>query len=89
MHGAARPPKRGGGHTLAKVLLDAKVALPDIDAINEMSSFASLMLFSDIDSAALANHDDAHLTGILHLFLDLMGDIVSQTVDWASEILSG
>ena len=36
------------------------------------------MLFSDIDSAALANHDDAHLTGILHLFLDLMGDIVSQ-----------
>ena len=51
---------------------------PDIDAINEMSSFASLMLFSDIDSAALANHDDAHLTGILHLFLDLMGDIVSQ-----------
>ena len=43
-----------------------------------MSSFASLMLFSDIDSAALANHDDAHLTGILHLFLDLMGDIVSQ-----------
>lgn len=63
---------------LAKVLLDAKVALPDIDAINEMSSFASHMLFSDIDSAALANHDDAHLTGILHLFLDLMGDIVSQ-----------
>ena len=28
----------------------------------------SFMLFSDIDSAALANHDDAHLTGILHLF---------------------
>ena len=36
------------------------------------------MLFSDIDSTALANHDDAHLTGILHLFLDLTGDIVSQ-----------
>ena len=36
------------------------------------------MLFSDIDSAALANHDDAHLTGILHLFLDLMGDVMSQ-----------
>ena len=34
------------------------------------------MLFSDIDGTALANHDDAHLTGILHLFLDLMGDIV-------------
>ncbi len=50
---------------LAKVLLDAKVALPDIDAINEMSSFASLMLFSNIDSAALANHDDLHLAGIL------------------------
>ena len=34
------------------------------------------MLFSDIDGTALANHDNANLTGILHLFLDLMGDIV-------------
>ena len=34
------------------------------------------MLFSDIDGTALANHDNAHLTGILHLFLDLVGDIV-------------
>ena len=43
-----------------------------------MSSFVSLMLFRNIYSAALANHHDAHLTGIFHFLLDLMGDIMSK-----------
>ena len=46
--------------------------------MNEMSSFVSFMLFRNVYSTALANHHDAHLTGIFHLFLDLMSNVVSE-----------
>ena len=46
-----------------------------------MRSFPSAMrryLLGDVDGAALANDDDAHLTGVLHLLLDLLRDIVRE-----------
>ena len=66
-----------------EVLLHPKRALLpcggyEINQLGYIGHLGSPTLLCDVDSARLADDDDAHLTGILHLALDLPGDVVGK-----------
>lgn len=84
-----RPRRTGGGRAVSEVILDPETALAAHIVYEIAEGIAFHGLLGVVDRTALADDDDFHLARILHLVLDLLGDVVGKTTDSASSTTSG